>query len=89
MLEKIETKEIMTTREALKKYPTKYFLMVITEVVDQADNDLGYVIYTADEDRELTKNLLDEYNGLRVAFKIGGLAEPFPSYGGLEVVRYG
>ena len=55
MLEKIESNEIMTTRDAVKKYPTKYFMMVITEIVDRCDNDLGYVIYTADDQRDLMK----------------------------------
>ena len=49
MLKEITTQEIMTIREAYKKYRTKHFLMVITEIVDQCDNDLGYVIYTADK----------------------------------------
>jgi len=88
MLKKIETKEIITSREAHRRYPTKYFLMVITEIVDQADNDLGYVIYIADNKRELTKVPMGEYRGQRVASMIGGMAEPFPSFGGLEVVYY-
>ena len=89
MLEKIEKKEIMTTRAAMEKYETKYFLMVITELVDRADNDLGYVIYISDNERELAKVQMAEYKGLRVAYMQGIDAEPFPSFGGLEVVYHG
>ena len=81
MLEKIEKKEIMTTREAVKRYPTKYFRMVITEVVDQCDNDLGYVIYTADNERDIVKAPMDEYKGQRVAYMYGDLTEPYLSIG--------
>lgn len=88
MLEKIENKEIMTTGEAAEKYEDKFFFMVITEIVDRADNDLGYVIYTADTRHELQKASLDEYDDLCVASMIGGAAEPL-SFGGLEVVHYG
>ena len=35
MLEKIESKEIMTANAAMKKYRTKYFIMIITDVVDR------------------------------------------------------
>ena len=81
MLEKIKTIEIMTTRDAVKKYPTKYFRMVITKVVDRCDNDLGYVIYTADDQRDLVKISMDEYKGQRVASMHGALTEPYPSIG--------
>jgi len=87
MLSKIETNEIITKQEANKRYSTKYFIMIITERVDYADNDLGYVIYAADEDRELSKVPTDEYKGKQVAFMIGGLAEPYPTVG--NVVYYG
>ena len=81
MLKKVDKKEIMTTREAVKKYPDKYFRMVITEIVDRCDNDLGYVIYTADDQRDLVKAPLDEYKGQRVASMFGDLTEPYPSIG--------
>ena len=81
MLNEIKAKEIMTTRAAMVKYRTKYFVMVITEVVDQGDNDLGYVIYTADREKELTQISRDEYRGKRVAFLLGVAAEPFPLIG--------
>lgn len=89
MLEKIETNEQMTTREAMEKYQTKYFLMVITKIVDHTDSDLGYVIYIADDERELTKVPMSEYKGQRIAFMQGIDSEPHPSFGGLEVVCYG
>lgn len=89
MLQKIDKKEILTVWTACTKYSTKYFYMVITEVVDRADNDLGYVIYTADTELELSKAPLSEYAGLTVGSYQGGLAEPYPSFGGLEVVHYG
>lgn len=81
MLEKIETKEIMTKRAAKEKYRTKYFRMVITEVVDQGDNDRGYVIYTADTERELCQVPRSEYKDKMVAFTLGVAAEPFPQIG--------
>ena len=81
MLNKITTKEIMTTRAAMEKYPTQYFIMVITEVVDKYDNDLGYVIYTADKEKELNKIPRTEYKDTQYALMLGGAAEPFPSVG--------
>jgi len=81
MLEKIETKEIITTNAARKKYSTKYFVMIITEIVDRGDNDLGYVIYTADKDKDLNAIPRSEYHGKRAAFMEGGEAEPYPSLG--------
>ena len=86
MVEKIEANEIMTTKDAVKKYPTKYFMMVITEIVDRCDNDLGYVIYTADDQRDLMNASMDEYKGQRVASMYGTLTEPYPSIG--NVVYY-
>jgi len=81
MLNEIKTKEIMTIRDAVKKYHTQYFVMIITEVVDQCDNDLGYVIYTADKEKELNKISRDEYKGKMVAFLFGDGTEPFPQFG--------
>ena len=78
MLNEIEAKEIMTTREAMTKYKTKYFIMIITEVVDQGDNDLGYVLYIADKEKELTQIPREQYKDKRVAFMLGGAAEPYP-----------
>ena len=79
MLKKIDKQEIMTASDAMKKYQTQYFIMIITDVVDMGgDNDLGYVIYTADKERELNEIPRDEYKGKRAAFMLGGAAEPFP-----------
>ena len=86
MLKKIETKEIMTKREARKKYRAKYFRMIITETIDEADNDLGYVIYTADDRRGLSDVPMNEYKGQKMAFMMGGMAEPYPTVG--NVVYY-
>jgi UDP-glucose 6-dehydrogenase len=87
MLEKIESKEIMTTRNAMEKYRTKYFLMVITDVVDQGDNDLGYVIYAANSIKELAQAPINDYKGMMVGSLLGVAAEPYPSFG--SVVHYG
>ena len=87
MLEKIETKEIMTIWEAMNKYRTKYFVMIITEIVDQGQNDLGYVIYTADTEKERNKIPRDEIMGKRAALMLGVAAEPFPLVG--NVVYHG
>ena len=86
MLNEIKTKEIMTTWDAIKKYPTKYFIMIITEVIDKYDNDLGYVIYTADNQKELTYIPREEYKDMQYALLFGDEAEPFPSVG--NVVYY-
>ena len=83
MLSEITTKEIMTTREAMRKYNTKYFIMIITEVVDQGDNDLGYVIFTADKEKELTQVSREKYKDKRYALMLGGAAEPFPLVGNI------
>ena len=76
MLKEIKTQEIMTTRSAMEKYRTQYFIMVITETVDQCDNDLGYVIYAADTKKELTKISRDEFKGKKIALMLGVAAEP-------------
>jgi len=81
MLNKVETKEIMTTNAAMKKYNTKYFIMIITDIIDCGDNDLGYVIYTADKDKDLNAVPRSEYHGMRVAFMEGDEAEPYPLIG--------
>ena len=86
MLNKIETHEIMTKRNARVKYRTQYIVMIITTVVDKCDNDLGYVIYAADDERELLKIPRDEYKDKLVAFTLGVAAEPYPQIG--NVVYY-
>jgi hypothetical protein len=87
MFEKIENKEIMTTRAAMLKYRTKYFLMVITESVDQGDNDLGYVLFVADTENELCKVPRSEYKDEDIAIMLGVAAEPYPTIG--NVVYHG
>ena len=81
MLSEIKTKEIMTTRAAMEKYRTQYFIMVITETVDQGDNDLGYVIFVADKKKELPQICWDAYKDKRVGFLHGVAAEPYPLIG--------
>ena len=81
MLNKITFKETITTRAAMEKYRTKHFIMIITEVVDYCDNDLGFVIYTADNRRELNQVPRDEYIGQNAAFMLGIAAEPYPMVG--------
>lgn len=87
MYEKIETKEIMTCRDAALKYRTKYFLMVITEEVDQGDNDLGYVVFTTDSERDLYETPKNEYKGEKLSYMLGVAAEPYPQIG--NVVYHG
>ena len=86
MLQKIEKQEVMTTRAAMIKYRAQYFVMIITSVIDQGDNDLGYVIYSAEDNRELLKVSRDEYKGKTVAFYQGVAAEQYPQVG--NVVHY-
>ena len=81
MLKEITSKEIITTRAAMEKYRTQYFVMVITEVVDQADNDLGYVIYAADKRKELNQVSWDKHYDKKIAFMLGIAAEPYPLIG--------
>ena len=82
MLKKIETKEIMTARDAMKKYNDKYFLMVITEKVDGCDYDLGYVIYTTNNKNEMLDIPSEELKGKFWGSFTGGTVEPL-SFGGL------
>ena len=79
MLIEITDKKIMTTFEACKKYSDKYFIMIITERVDGQQNDLGYVIYAADTEKELSQVPREYYKDLNYALMQGGAAEPFPS----------
>ena len=81
MLSKIEDMEIMTKRAAREKYRTKYLRMVITEEVDQADNDRGYVIYIADKKRDFMEVSKEEYKNKKVALMEGVAAEPYPQIG--------
>ena len=80
MLTELTTKEIMTKSEARKKYSTKYFIMIIIERIDMGDNDLGYVLFTADTDKELSQAPREKYKDLCYALMQGGAAEPYPSF---------
>jgi hypothetical protein len=81
MLKKIESKEIMTIRAATDKYRTQYFDMVITDYVDGCDNDLGYVIYVSEDERDMLNVPRNEFNGIKVAHLFGDGTEPYPSIG--------
>ena len=76
MLKRIENTEIMTSRQAMEKYRTMYFVFVITDVVDGQDNDRGYVIYTGDSEEELSGIPREELKGMTVEFSLGVAAEP-------------
>jgi len=81
LLKKIEKREIMTTRAAMVKYRAYYFMMMITEKIDSGDNDLGYVMYIADNERELLKIPTEEYKDKPIALLLGIAAEPYPLIG--------
>jgi len=81
MLQEIKSQEIMTTRAAREKYRTQYFIMIMTDIVDRGDNDLGYVLYAADSKRELLKIPRDEYKDKPFALRLGVAAEPYPIIG--------
>ena len=86
MLKEINTKEVITRRAARALYRTQHIVMVITNEVDQGDNDQGYVMYIADDERELLSVSRDEYKDKVVAFMSGVAAEPYPQIG--NVVYY-
>ena len=72
MLTRITSQELLTTREARKKYATKYFNMHITEQVDLTGRyDKGYVLYTADKRGELLAVSRDEYKDKMIAHMMG------------------
>ena len=83
MLTKFENKEIMTRNEIKKKYSTKEIIMITTKSADRWDDDLGYVIYTADCKRDFRKASLEEYNDVPLDFLTGCEAEPYPSLSGV------
>ena len=85
MLKKIEGHEIMTVWEAMNKYRDYRFHMVITEEVDRGDNDLGYVIYTYEEEAEMRGIPREELKGKTVGILIGVAAEKGMHIGGVEI----
>ena len=88
MLTKIESKEIMTHREAQEKYRDKYFHFLIIEVVDSSgQNDLGYVVYTYDEKRDMRGIPRDEFKGKIVAHAMGWDVEKGFQIGGVTIER--
>jgi hypothetical protein len=87
MLTKINNCELLTTREAEKKYPAKHFYMHITEEVDiTGQNDKGYVMYIADKRGELQGVPRDEVQGKRVAIWYGNSVDEVRSLG--DVIYY-
>ena len=67
-LTKINEIEIMTKHEAKQKYCSKYITMARTKLVDEGDNDLGYVgyvVYVYDKYKEKLNIPRDEINSLR------------------------
>jgi hypothetical protein len=78
MLTKIDDSEIMSIQDAKKEYSSKYFIMVITEEVDRAYGDLGYVAYTADEEREVLKIPAEDHERKVGGIFVGHSVEPFP-----------
>lgn len=67
-LTKIDDKIVMTKLEAKKRYRGKYFTFVYEQKVDDADNDLGYVIYTYDDDAEKSGIPKEEIEEKHIAF---------------------
>ena len=86
MLNAIKTQEITTKRIAQEKYYNQYIVMVITDTVDNGDNDKGYVIYTADDKRDFRQIPQEECKGRNIALTLGVSAEPYPLLG--NVVYY-
>ena len=80
MLTRIETKEIMTSWEARNKYRDKYIRFIITEIVDRGDNDLGYVVYVYDKEREEFEIPKEGFKDIMFAALIGVAAEPFGQF---------
>ena len=79
MLQEITTRDIMTARDAMKKYSKKYFIMITTEEIDRGYNDLGYVLFIADTSKELAQAPREKYKDLYYALMQGDDVEPFPS----------
>ena len=88
MLRKIETRELLTKRQAQLKYRSNIIIMELTERVDGLDNDLGYVLYVADKERD--KRLIpdDLLNDEKViAFTQGVAYDPYPGTG--KIIYHG
>jgi hypothetical protein len=88
MLIKITDHKLLSMQEAVLRYPTKYFKMLITERVDTTgQRDKGYVLYTADTRQELLDIPHEELYEKRVASLHGDDVPEAKSLG--DVVYYG
>jgi hypothetical protein len=86
MLTRITERELLTTREAKKKYPTKYITMHITEQVDiTGQRDKGYVLHIADKRGDFLTIPREEYKDKVVAHLMGENAPELSSFGGLMI----
>ena len=74
MLRKIETRELMTTNEARKKYENNYIYMEIVKAEGWFDNHLGYVLYTVEKERDKDLVPRELFNGERVVASLPGYA---------------
>ena len=84
MLRKIETRELMTTDEARRKYRTHYIFMEIVQAVDGHDNDLGYVLFLVDNERDKRFVPSELFMGERVVACMPGDAyEPLGHFGNI------
>lgn len=81
---KINSLEVMTTWAARNKYPINHIVMIKTKFVDGGDNDLGYVIYTYDNNRDIRNIPREEIKGKPTIFTLGINAEPHKQIGGIE-----
>ena len=83
MLRKIESRELLTVSEAKRKYRTQYIIMELTGEGVGQDNRLGYVLYTADKDKD--KQMLPDNlgNGGQIALLTGYACEPFGEIGNI------
>ena len=88
MLKRIENQEIMTSREAKKRYRDKYFYFMITKEVDRADNDLGYVLYTYDNEREWREIPREELKDKAYEVSFGEAVEPMGLMGFGRILFY-
>jgi len=86
MLEKITTRELLTADEAMRKYSTKYFDMHITEVVDVTGQfDKGYVLYIADDKRELLSVPSYDFHEGHIAYMMGDDVPELYMQGDVEI----
>jgi hypothetical protein len=86
MLTRITERELLTTREAKKKYPTKYIYMEITEQVDiTGQRDKGYVLFVTDKRSEALTVPREEYKDKFLAQLMGENAPELSSFGGIMV----